>query len=516
MKHKLSHKALFEKLRDTGVITKCTQYAHWTLPQLMADYATTRGANVVVERDYQEIGALLTNNLSTKLAGILFPTTVSFLRITPSAGLERKAAASGLSKTDFITGLAKMEMEATRNLFLNASYAQLILALKHLIVTGNVLMYRDSTTKQCITYGLQSFVVRRDGRGTLLDCILREFSYFEALEPEIQGQLKAAARSQYADESVQVEIYTRIKRERRDGEFGFVVTQEIDTTPVGTESWYPAHLCPWFVPTWSLIAGEHYGRGMVEDYAGGFAKLSDLSEAQTLYSVEMMRVLHLVSASAGTDIDDYNSAETGDYLRGDRDSVTVHEGGDAMKLEQTAKEIERVFMRLAKAFMYQANVRDAERVTMYELRRDAAEAEHALGGVYSTLSQGIQLPLAHVLLTEVDPAALEGIITKDLKLSISAGLSALGRSTDVQNLLSAGQEIAALVPLTQLDSRLDPKRIVDICFAGHSVDTSAVYFSQKEQEEIDNAKRQVQEGEQQLLTAASVADQGEQLGMLQQ
>ena len=60
---RVSHKSLFEKLRDDTVIQKCNTYAKWTLPQLMADLSLTRGqTQIVVERDYQEIGALLVNH----------------------------------------------------------------------------------------------------------------------------------------------------------------------------------------------------------------------------------------------------------------------------------------------------------------------------------------------------------------------------------------------------------------------------------------------------------------------
>lgn len=511
----ISHKALFAKLRDDTVIVKATQYAHWTLPQLMANVEQAHTHAVVVERDYQEIGALLTNHLATKLARLLFPTTVPFFRTEASAALLKVANENGIAESEFTAGLARLEMDASKRLFLNASYAQLILALKHLIVTGNVLLHRDSQSSKCTAYGLQSFALRRDGQGNMLDCVLREYTYVEALPPEIQEVMRASDKAKYSRDEQSVCVYTRIKREYRNGVQGHYVSQEVDTISAGEGSWYPAHLCPWFAPTWSLIAGEHYGRGMVEDYAGGFAKLSDLSEAHALYSIEMMRVVHLVGASAGTDIDDLQAAETGEYLRGDPNSVQALESGDAMKLEQTAREIERVYSRLSKAFMYQANVRDAERVTAYELQRDAQEAENALGGVYSALSDGLQVPMAHVLIYETKPESLPGLATGELKLDVVAGIPALGRSSDVQNLLMAAQELAAVLPVSQMDKRFSPQRITDMVLAGRSVDSSQLFFSEEEQKANAEAEAQMNAAQSQMMQSATLADASQQLNTLQ-
>ena len=363
----ISHQALFQKLQDTEVVRKSECYAHWTLPALMADLEC-RSGRATLERDYQEIGALLTTSLSAKLASILFPASRPFFKIEASKALVKRAENAGSSKDNLLAGLARMEADASQLLFRNASYNQLILALKHLIVTGNTLTYRDTDTHRTRTYGLQSYVTRRDGRGILLDCILREFTYVEALPLEVQSILQAKDKARYSRPEQEVQVYTRIKRAVEQGKpVQYHVTQEVDTTPVGTLGTYPEHLCPWQAITWNLIPGEHYGRGMVEDYAGGFAKLSDLSEAHALYAVEIMRVVHLVASGSGTDIDDIANAETGEYVGGAKDSVSAHESGDANKLQQVASEIAATTQRLSVAFMYASNTRDAERVNILAL-----------------------------------------------------------------------------------------------------------------------------------------------------
>lgn len=516
-----SMKSLLERYRDDTVIMKSELYAHWTLPQLMIDLEIASGGTTQqLERDFQEMGALLVNNLASKLASLLFPSSRPFYKIKLSEVLKQLIKKKGTKERDVATALSKLEMESCQQLFLNASYEQLVMAVKHLIVTGSVLLYRDSKKFTTHAYGLRSFGVRRDGRGNMMDCVLREYTSWDSLSPDIQMVLASKHRSKYTALQTQynkVELYTRIRRvPAPNGNIMYEVSQEADDVPVGTVGTYPEHLCPWQAPTWSLVAGENYGRGLVEDYAGGFAKLSDASHASTLYGIEMSKVVHLVAPGMGADIDSLQQAENGEYVQGSKDAITAYEGGDAAKFQQMEAAIATTFGRLARAFMYKANTRDAERVTAYELKQDALEAENTLGGVYSSLSAAMQIPMAHVLLLEVNPGQLEGIVTKDIRLDIIAGIPALGRQADVQNLAAASQECAAIVPvLKQLNPKVDVDKLMATIFAAHSIDPDSVYMDQDQIEAMEDAQRQEAAGQAQIAQSTTTADQAAQLTALQ-
>lgn len=502
-------KSLFHKYRDDSVILKSRQYAHWTLPKLMAELSH-HGSAEVIERDYQEMGALLVNNLASKLTALLFPTNRPFFGINVSKRLADAAKAKGVDESELLAGLAKLEMDASQSVFLNSSYHQLTMAVAHLIVTGNVLTYRESKTKRTITYGLQSFGIRRTGTGQVADLVLREFESFAGLSRDVQVMLSTRFPHKYRMDryDVNVEVYTRITRqENEQGRIFYTVAQEIEGFIIGTPGTYPAHLCPWQAPTWSLVAGEHYGRGMIEDYAGGFASLSDKSEALALYGISAMKYINLVQPGSGQSIDDLQNAETGDYVQGTNGAIAVQEAGDGAKITAMRAEIVATFSNLARAFMYQANVRDAERVTAYELRQQAQEANTGLGGQYSALAESFQAPMAHVLLTEVQPATLQGIVTGDMNPDIIAGLPALSRGIDVQNILQAAQDAAAIVPpLLQLDQRIDPKKIMDVIYAGQSVDTTKFHRSKEEQQAVDQAKQQAADAQNTLNQMNNATD----------
>lgn len=125
--------------------------------------------------------------------------------------------------------------------------------------------------------------------------------------------------------------------------------------------------------------------------------------------------------------------------------------------------------------------------------------------------------MAHVLLYESKPTVLQGIISKDLKLGIMAGIPALGRAADVQNLLSATQEGAAIIPsLTQLDRRIDGAKVFDMIMAGQSVDTSILFKDEKQLAAEDAANEQAALGQQQMLQAQDASAQAQQLNQLQE
>lgn len=506
-----SYEALFQKFRNESYINRCEQYAQWTLPALMADSVEVASSGrVVVERDFQEVGALLTNNLASKLMRPLFPTQYPFFKASASEAFKDAARKRGLDEAALRERFARLEMQARDRLFLNAGYASLILMLKHLIVTGQVLLYRDSKNAKVTAYGVQQHSTLRDGSGALLDCVLREFTTVEALPEDVQVALRLH-NQKYRRPECKVTKWTRIHRVTRDGNVVFEVSQQVDTLPVGTPGVYPERLCPWMCPTWSIIPGEHYGRGMVEEYAGGFARLSSLSEASALYGVEIMRVLHMVGAGSGTDVDSLANSESGEWVRGDPNTVAAYEAGDDRKLVAVLGEIQRVTLTLSKAFMYQANTRQAERVTAYELQREAEEAEFTLGGAYSTVSGGVHIPLAHVLMTEVSPDILPGLISGELAPDVTAGIPALGRSADVQNLLMAAQELAAVFPISQLDKRINPQRLVDIVLSGRSVDPSTMFFTPEEQRMNAEAEAAANAAQMNALQAGTLADAGDQI-----
>ncbi|MES8785769.1 portal protein, partial [Cutibacterium acnes] len=228
-------------------------------------------------------------------------------------------------------------------------------------------------------------------------------------------------------------LYTRICRvQKESGQYGYTITQQVGNyqgcifTP--GNDYYPEKVCPWLFPVWSLKSGEHYGRGIVEDHAGDFARLSMLSESSALYMQEALRVFWKLTGSGGN-VDDIERAETGQVIPlQSGTALEAAEAGDYNKVQQARDEINQIVQRLAQAFMYTGEFRDSERTTATEVQQVATSAERGLGGPYSMQAKTLQIPLAYVLLAEIDEGTVPDIVGNILSLQVVAGLDALGRS----------------------------------------------------------------------------------------
>lgn len=493
--------SIFEKLRDGHVLNKSRTYARWTIPALMAE-VNKDGKARTLEGDFQSDGAMLVNGLASKLAGLLFPVTHPFMRINLSEDERAAITEAAINPDELDSMLAKLEFEASQRLFRNASYNQIVQVLKHLITTGNACLYRDSDTSRTVCYGLESFAVRRDGSGRVVDAIIKETVFHENLPDELQALMESTYPGRY-DPSKPYEkplyMYTRILRRPGNASGGpdqFDVAVEIDDVALGAAyaGTYFENDCPWIFPAWNLIPGENYGRGLVEDHAGGFAKLSELSAALTLYEIESARLVHLVGAGAKSAKDELNNAETGAVVGAEVPAeIIAYEAGTSQKIELLMADIDATYAKLARAFMYQGNTRDGERITAYEIRQEALEAEAHLGGAYSSLAESLQLPLSHVLLTEVDPEFMQALAESadGSRIDINTGISALGRATKVQNILQAFEEGRAAVELIQqADPRVDTSRVLDFVYQGRSVDTSEIFKTERQLREEAEAEEQ--------------------------
>lgn len=95
--------------------------------------------------------------------------------------------------------------------------------------------------------------------------------------------------------------------------------------------------------------------------------------------------------------------------------------------------------------MNSAIQRNAERVTAEEVRTMAQELEDGLGGVYSLLSQELQLPLVRILVAQLSKQGRIPKLPKEIvKPLIVTGIEALGRGHDAEKLKLFVGEIAQL------------------------------------------------------------------------
>lgn len=469
-----AYESLWQRYRDANVVEKAREYSRYTLAKLVSEYDAADANDInrqQVTRDYQSIGALLVNNLTAKLGEYLFPASARFVKL--QLGKMSQQQRENMAQVN--QALLTVEKDIVARAKCNGGYADILQMLAYQVVTGNVAAYRDTKTQTYRVYGLENFVVRRDGRGQVTDAVIKERLQMDTLDEDFQKMLKA--HNIECSPQKRIWLYTRVKRVSRAGGFGYEITQQLGSyagcvyTP-GNE-YYPERVCPWFFPVWSLKSGEHYGRGLVEDHAGDFARLSMLTLSSALYMQEALRALWLLTGSGGN-VDDIERADIGQVIA--LQTGTKLEGleiGDFNKVQQARDEIRQIVERLSQAFMYTGEFRDSERTTATEVQQVAKSAERAMGGPYSTQAKYLQIPLAYILLSEIDESTVPDIVGDIIKLDVIAGLDALGRSIEAELLIRALQDgqaaIAAAGNINTVANVLDPRKILETMFASNGV-----------------------------------------------
>lgn len=482
---------MFEKFTDSHVLTSSEKYASFTNPAIFPTGSTqTVGTRYPLERDYQSKGAMLLNNLASKVTQALFPQNSSFFEIGQTQAMLEIAQQMGADQKAAASVFSGVESRASARVFLNAGFSALNHAIKLLIVTGNALVYRDPSTRRFHTYSVRDYVVKRDGSGNVMVIILKERIAIGDLPTKFRMDHVGADRPDYED----ITLYTKIVRSRTPTDrVIYTVSQECEEQAIGSPSIYPEQLCPYIPLTWNLITGENYGRGHVEDYAGDFARLSELSEASLLYEIEMMKLVNIIDPSVGMDVDDMADAETGQYVSGkvnaQGNGVVVHEGGSAQKLQAILGDIQQILQQLSIAFMYTGNTRDAERVTAEEIRANISESNQTLGGVYANLSEVLHVRLAHILSIEEEPRLLPLLNVQGIELDVSVGLSSLNRQATVEKLQYVANAVSLVLPvLGQASPRFNPDLLIDAICQGYGVDRESLSYTEQQLQELQAQK----------------------------
>lgn len=487
-----SLQVLYQRDRSAALVKRCVEYARWTIASLFPDSNITDDNSVAqAEKDYQSYMAMLTNHLSAKFVGALFPATAPFFKLQLSPALQAsmvediKKNFPNYTDDDLESQQAKLEKDCSQRVLLNGNLSVLACMMQLLIVTGNALLVR-SEVGRLQTFSLRNYTVLRDGNGQPIRVIIRE----RRALGQIPDLARRAGLGGNPDDLV--DLYTGVFWSAPDskGQRTYTVHQELNAVRWVVEEKQPAEVCPYIPLAWRLMPGTNYGVGHVYQYEGDIAKYSELSRSYTLYQVEAMRVVHLVNPGSGTDIDQLNGAETGQYVQGNPEDIRAHESGDSVKLQQIGLEMERLEAKLAKVFQWNANTRDAERVTAAEIQQQARALDQDFGGEHSALSNTIHPPLAYLMLQELAPDLVIQAIAKNINLDMLTGVTALARSAQVQAAMEAAQEAAAIIgALAQASARISPEKIIAMCFAARGLSPSDIY---KSQEELQAAQQQAQ------------------------
>ena len=475
--------ANLESLRRS-FLDRARECAELTIPSLLTKDGHSEASRLPTP--WQGIGARGVNNLASKLLIALLPPNEPFFRLSiDDYALEELTQQEGM-RAKVEEGLNRIERSVMNEIEGNAIRVGGFEAIKQLLVTGNVLMYLPKEGGMRV-FRMDRFVVRRDPMGNVLDIITKETLSPEALDPKIRELLEGQTDGSTDAGAKTLDMYTHIYRD--DGKWK--VHQEIKGIRIpGSEGSYPIDKSPWIPVRFTKIDGEDYGRGYVEEYLGDLKSLEGLTQSIVEGSAAAAKVLFLVNPNGVTDIAELAEAENGAFKEGmatDVSTLQLQKYNDFRVALETANQINE---RLSFAFLLNSAVqRSGERVTAEEIRYMANELESALGGIYSILSQELQLPLVKRLMYQMErqkrlPVLPEGTVQP----VIVTGMEALGRGNDL-NKLNMFFQAAGLI--SQLPPEINKSDALMRTGASLGIDMKGLVKSQEEiAAEMEQAQQQ--------------------------
>jgi len=421
--------------------------AKLTIPMLVPESGHSSSSKYPTP--WQGVGAQGVNNLASKLMLALLPPNSPFFRLVideyklRAQGAKEQMNPQALSKlkVELEKALSEMEKAVASEVETTAIRVELNEALLQLIVGGNALLFIDPKTLHTQVYPLSSYVTKRDWSGNPIKIITKSMVSPMALPQGLQDLIKAQNKANGIGDGTKsgdVELYTMCVRVNKDK---WKVQQEVAGIPIPESSTeYTNDKFPYISLRYRKVSGEDYGRGMVEDLLGDLKSLEALSQALVEGSAAAAKVLFLVKPNGTTQLRTLAQSANGAIVSGNAEDVTVLQLQKFNDFRVALETGARIEARLERAFLNNQSVqRQAERVTAEEIRFVAQELESGLGGVYSLLSQELQLPLVNLLmnrmasqnrLPKLKEVAPDGLI----RPTIITGVDALGRGNDLNKL----------------------------------------------------------------------------------
>lgn len=454
--------------------------AKLTLPYLVVENGHTNGGQLPIP--WQSVGAKGVNVLASKMMLSLFPVNTSFFKLQINdAELMALPELTPEVRSEIDLSLSKLERMITQQIAESSDRVKLHTAMKHLVVTGNALVYAGK--KALKVYPLDRYVVTRDGDGTCIEVLTVESIHRSLLPPGFQRQVAperdvnapgedgpkfgvAGAGSNNVDEA---EVYTWARL--KDGQW--VWHQEADDKIIpDTKGSSPKNITPWIPLRFNVVdGGEDYGRGRVEEFIGDLKSLEGLMQSLVEGSAAAAKVVFLVSPSATTKPQSLAAAQNGAIIQGRPDDVGVVQVGKTADFRTVQEAIRDLTTRLSDAFLV-LQVRQSERTTASEVSAVQQELNEQLGGIFGNLTNELLYPYLLRKLHILQKAKAVPPLPKGLVMpTVVAGLNGIGRGQDKMALMEFVQTVAQGMGPEALAQYINPTEFLKRLAAASGIDT---------------------------------------------
>ena len=480
----------------TQFLSTAVECSELTLPYLIKEDTSSNHRHI--KQPWQSVGAKSVVNLAAKLGLALLPPQTTFFKLQiRDDKLGEEVPPEVRSEID----LSFSKMERMVMDYVNASTDRVVLnqALKHLVVSGNALIYMGKDGLK--HYPLNRYVLNRDGNGNVIEIVTKELISRKLLDlPKEVNQPNSGideTNGGYGTDDKDVEVYTCVKIDDKSGRWTWH-QEAFDKIIEGTRSTAPKNTSPWLVLRFNTVDGEDYGRGRVEEFLGDLRSLEGLSQALVEGSASAAKVIFLVSPSSTTKPGTLAAAGNGAIVQGRPEDVAVVQVGKTADFRTASEVAQQIERRISDAFLV-LNIRQSERTTAEEVRLTQLDLEQQLGGLFSLLTTEFLIPYLDRTLHILQRSNQLPKIPKDMvRPQIVAGVNALGRGQDRESLIQFLQTIGQTMGPEALMKFIDPSEYIKRLAAAQGIDVlNLVKTDQQMQQE---AQQQAQAQQQQALT----------------
>ena len=486
-----SHRSQFLNLAE--------QATKLTLPYLIRGEEEHNGGAKDLITPWQSVGAKGVVTLASKLMLALLPPQTSFFKLQlDDNSLQGQVPPEMRSELDL--SFAKIERTILEAIAASSDRVIVHQALKHLIVSGNVLVFMGEAGLKM--FPLNRYVLERDGNGNVIEIVTKERinknliedivpeDFFMEQEPEVTDDDSHVDREE-------VDIYTHCTRVKDRYEWH----QEVyDKIIPGSNGKAPANATPWLPLRFNSVDGEPYGRGRVEEFMGDLKSLEALMQALVEGSAAAAKVVFTVSPSSTTKPQTLAAAGNGAIIQGRPDDIGVVQVGKTADFRTAFEMAMQLEKRLSEAFLI-LNVRQSERTTAEEVRMTQMELDQQLGGLYSLLTIEFLVPyLSRKLMVFQKSGEIPQIPGDMVKPTIVAGVNALGRGQDRESLIQFMTTIAQAMGPEAMMQYINPEEAIKRLAAAQGIDVLNLVKSMQEiQQERQGAQQQAMDMQQQQL-----------------
>ena len=430
---------------------------------------------------WQSVGAKGVVTLASKLMLGLLPPSTSFFKLQlddSKLGVEIPPEA----KSEMDLSFAKIERMIMESIAASTDRVQIFSAIKHLVVTGNALLYMGKDGMKM--YPLNRYVVERDGNGEVIEIVTKEKISRDLLPPMDIKQSVVDDETTNSDKDC--DVYTCIKL----GPKGWYWYQEThDVLIPGSDGKAPKDKSPFLPLRFVTVDGEDYGRSRVEEFLGDLKSLEALMQALVEGSAAAAKVIFTVSPSSVTKPQALAQAGNGAIIQGRPDDVAVVQVGKTADFRTAFELANTLEKRLAEAFLV-LNVRQSERTTAEEVRMTQMELEQQLGGLFSLLTTEFLIPYLNRKMHTLTISKRIPKLPKNLvHPTIVAGINALGRGQDRDALVQFITTIAQTMGPQALQQYMNADEAIKRLAAAQGIDVLNLV---KSVDEMNKEQKQAQ------------------------